>query len=107
MRWLEQLENYNFIDARRPSKNIAIQMPYQDYHADNVEVVKFQLLAVRIWSPLHYLQQETTDDLSKEQLADPIIRPVLQAKQINERSNSEEIQSIPLPTRQLFSCDIV
>jgi hypothetical protein len=51
---------------------------------------------------IHLLNQRTPDDLLKAQLADPTIRPIIQARQMGERPKSEEIQSYPPATRRLF-----
>ena len=96
-----QLEEYDFSIVHRPGRkhgnvDALSRQPCRQCRWE--EAVAATVVPVET---VQLLNQETSD-LHRAQLADPIVSPVLQAKQENERRNSNEINHYPPATRRLF-----
>ncbi len=90
-RWLERLQEFDFVIVHRRTLTLT---HCHDSRAVNV--------AERASSVIATTSLATPVDMSQEQLQDPIIGPVLQAKLQDKKPPEKQIKSLSRPTRRLF-----
>ena len=100
-RWLEQLEEYDFSIVHRPGRKHGNADALSRQPCQQCGREEFTAAPVTPVGTIQLLNQETSD-IYRAQLADPIISPVLQAKQKNERRHPKETNHYPPATRRLF-----
>ena len=105
-RWLEQLQEYDFSIIHRPGRkhgnaDALSRMPCRQCGRESEEELPAPDIQLTVGA-IQSLGARSPEHLRDAQLADPIIRPVLQAKEEEDSPDAEATRSYPPATRRLL-----